>query len=39
MDAERRVIHFDVSSCAGLDVNLLLFKIIILQHISAQGLR
>ena len=36
---ERRVIHFDISSCAGVDVNLLLFQIIMLQHVSAQGFR
>ena len=39
MEAEKRILHFDISSCAGSDVNLLLFKLIILQHISAQGIR
>ena len=39
LKAERRVIHIDISSCAGPDVNLLLFKIIMLQHVSSQGLR
>lgn len=38
-NAERRAIHFDVSSCAGSSVNLVLFKLVILQHICASGLR
>merc|ERR1711990_103160 len=37
LKAERRVIHIDISSCAGADVNLLLFKIVMLRHVSTQG--
>ena len=37
-NSDRRAIHFDISSCAGSSVNLILFKLIILHHISASGL-